>query len=88
MSFTTEEIVPITQFWRNIWKYIKQINDKQKKLALIKNNKLEAVVLPVELYDYMLEKIEDKEIEEIVSKRNIEKSKFENEEEFLKDFLD
>jgi len=83
--FTSSELVPVTKFSRNIWKYLKEIDTSEKKIWLVKNNQLKAVVLPIEEYEYLLEQAENFEIYQQLKQRdNIPQNEYLSEEEFLK----
>ena len=87
--FDVNEIVPVTKFSRNIGKYLVKLRQEDKNYVLIKNNKPQAIVLPIEVYEQLLDEIENKEImEQIKDRVSLPKSEYLSEEEFFKDFLD
>lgn len=52
ISYTREEIVPITEVARGLSNLLKRLVDgEQSKVAVSKNNKLEAVMLSIDEYE-------------------------------------
>ena len=72
ITFTRNEIVSATQFVRQFATFLKRITEsKQEKVAIIKNNEMQAVFIPIEEYERLKaieELAEQKEIFEIVKK--------------------
>lgn len=73
ITFTRNEIVSATQFVRQFATFLKRITEsKQEKIAIIKNNEMQAVFIPIEEYERLKaieELAEQKEIFEIVKSR-------------------
>lgn len=52
ISYTREEIVPVTEVARGFSNLLKKLTDgEQTKVAVSKNNKLEAVMLSIDEYE-------------------------------------
>lgn len=65
-TFARNEIVSSSQFVRNFATLLKQLTEsKQEKIAIIKNNEMQAVMIPVEEYEKL------KSIEEIAERKEI-----------------
>ena len=73
VSYTTNELVPSSQFAKQFGSYLAQIKDNVvEKLAILKNNKVEAIFISKDEYEKMciaLENMEDEEISKIVEDR-------------------
>lgn len=66
VTFARNEIVSSSQFVRNFATLLKQLTEsKQEKIAIIKNNEMQAVMIPVEEYEKL------KSIEEIAERKEI-----------------
>lgn len=66
ITFTRNEIVSSTQFVRQFATFLKRITEsKQEKVAIIKNNEMQAVFIPIEEYERL------KAIEELAEQREI-----------------
>ena len=66
VTFARNEIVSCSQLVRNFATFLKQITEsKQEKIAIIKNNEMQAVMIPVEEYEKL------KSIEEIAERKEI-----------------
>lgn len=66
VTFARNEIVSSSQFVRNFATFLKQLTEsKQEKIAIIKNNEMQAVMIPVEEYEKL------KSIEEIAERKEI-----------------
>lgn len=66
VTFARNEIVSSSQFVRNFATFLKQLKEsKQEKIAIIKNNEMQAVMIPVEEYEKL------KSIEEIAERKEI-----------------
>ena len=86
MWYKTDELVASTVFVRNFWKYLSKIRKKElNKIAILKNNKVEWILLSPELYKEIEDIIEHLEIYNIVKKRN-KKEDFIDGKQFLKKF--
>ena len=66
VTFARNEIVSSSQFVRNFDTFLKQLTEsKQEKIAIIKNNEMQAVMIPIEEYEKL------KSIEEIAERKEI-----------------
>lgn len=66
VTFARNEIVSSSQFVRNFATLLKQLTEsKQEKIAIIKNNEMQAVMISVEEYEKL------KSIEEISERKEI-----------------
>ena len=78
--YTKDEIQSSTAISRNFGGLLDSLRDKKlDKVAVIRNNKMEAVIIPLEEYQYLKESndlIEHKEIYKIIKER--EKEAIEN----------
>lgn len=72
-SFTRDEMVSATAVAKNFGKVVADLVEHRKeKTAVVKNNEVTAVILPVEEYEYMadiVEFVEHLEIYDLVTKR-------------------
>ena len=66
VSYRADELIPSSQFAKQFGSYLKKIKDNAvDKLAILKNNKVEAILISKEEYERMskaLELIENQEI--------------------------
>lgn len=66
VTYATNELIASSDFSKKFGTYLSQIKSHQvEKLAILKNNKVEAVVISKDEYEYMqetLKKIEAKEL--------------------------
>ena len=73
VAYATNELIPSSQFAKQFGSYLAQIkNSAVDKLAILKNNKVEAVLVSKDEYERMsiaLEEIENQEIFKIVEER-------------------
>ncbi len=76
VTYAQNELLSISDFAKSISKTLKNIKDNSiEKIGVLKNNKLEAVVISTEEYerlkelDRIIEEQEDKELLKIVSER-------------------
>ena len=78
VSYTRDEIISITDLARNISSTINSIiNDEKEKIAISKNNKLEAVIIDIEEYERLkkaYELIEHIEIAKTIQERKNSKT--------------
>ncbi len=76
VAYKRDEIISASDMARGFSSILNQIIDKtQDKLAISKNNKLQAVILDIEEYEKLQEAydlLEQKEIEQILSQRTKE----------------
>jgi len=83
-SYTKDEIIPSTTITRNFGDILNRLSQKKlEKVAVIRNNKIEAVILPVESYENLnkMNSLEEqKELYNIIMHRmkNPEKVDFED----------
>ena len=74
VAYRRDEIISITDLARNLSTTLNSIIDYSKdKLAISKNNKIEAVIIPVDEYERMVEayeEIENMEIAKIIEERS------------------
>lgn len=70
ISYTKEEIISSTILGRNIGTVLSSLRDKKlRKVAVIRNNELEAVMLPIDEYERISELSEHIEIANIIKQR-------------------
>jgi prevent-host-death family protein len=57
-SFTQEEIISATEIVRNFSSELKSLTSGEKdKIVIVKNNRFEAVMIPIEEYERMSEAV-------------------------------
>ena len=57
VSYTKEEIVPSSFLTRNLSKILDNLKErKTRKVAVLRNNVIEAVIIPVERYELLIKK--------------------------------
>lgn len=67
VTYSTNELIPSSEFAKKFGSYIKQIKDNSvDKLAILKNNKVEAVIISKDEYEYMKEALKSIEAKRIV----------------------
>lgn len=72
-SFTQEEVISATDVVRNFSSELKSLTSGEKdKLVIVKNNRFEAVIIPIEEYERMSEAV--KILEKIYKKTKIDGS--------------
>lgn len=73
VTYSKEELVGVTEFGKSVGAFLdKVIANPLNKIALVRRNKPEAVIVPIEEYERMQELseyIEQKEIYDIVQER-------------------
>jgi prevent-host-death family protein len=70
-SFTQDEVISATDVVRNFSSELKSLTSGEKeKLVIVKNNRFEAVVIPIEEYERMSEAV--KILEKIYKKTKID----------------
>ncbi len=78
-AFKREEMVSATTVAKNFGKVVAELSERKKeKAAVVRNNEITAVILPVEDYEYMadvVEFVEHLEIYDMVTKRKKSGSK-------------
>lgn len=72
-AFKREEMISATAAAKNFGKVVAELAEhKREKTAVVRNNEITAVILPVEEYEYMadiVEFVEHLEIYDIITKR-------------------
>jgi PHD/YefM family antitoxin component YafN of YafNO toxin-antitoxin module len=72
-TFKRDEVISATSAAKNFGKVVSDLaNHRKEKAVIIKNNKITAVILPAEEYEYMAELVqfvEHVEIFDIITKR-------------------
>ena len=94
VSYTKNELLSITDFTKSISKILGDIKERTiEKVGVLKNNKLEAVVISTQEYERLKEleelmnNIEHKEIYEIIQSRsNTQKSEYISIDDMAKKF--
>ncbi len=78
-AFKRDEMISATAAAKNFGKVVADLAEhKREKAAVVKNNEITAVILPVEEYEYMadiVEFVEHLEIYDIITKRKKSKGK-------------
>ena len=71
VSYTKEEIVGITELGKSLGSYLDKVTSKvNSKIAIIRRNKPEAVIIPIEEYEILqkaYDALEQKEVENILN---------------------
>ena len=74
VAYTRDEIISVSDLARNLSTSLSSLLDyTREKLAISKNNKLEAVIIPIEEYERMreaYEEMENMEIARIIEERS------------------
>ena len=71
LTYTRDEIISSTQLGRNIGSILKDLKSKKiGKVAVIRNNEFEAVLLPIDEYEKIAEIYEHLSIADTISKRS------------------
>ncbi len=67
VSYTTNELIPSSEFAKKFGAYLTQIKEHSvEKLAILKNNKVEAVVISKDEYERMKEALKEIEAQQIL----------------------
>jgi len=78
VTYAKDEIVGITELGKSLGSYLDKITSEMlHKIAIIRRNKPEAVIIPIEEYELLqnaYDRLEQKEIEEILSSMSKEDS--------------
>ena len=86
--YATNELIPSSEFAKKFGKYLSQITTNSiDKLAILKNNRVEAVLVSKDDYERMreaLKYIEDQEIADLIKERTAKPYKTISQEEMLK----
>lgn len=91
-TYTKDELISSTDISKKFWTYLNKVNSwKVKKLWILKNNKIEAVMLSWEVYellwDYIDNFLEDLQINnEIKDRINTKKEDFLDWKKVLEEF--
>ena len=76
VTYAKEEMVGITEFGKSLGKYLDKVTSNTfNKLAIIRRNKPEAVLIPIQEYENLqraYDMLEQKDIEKILSNRTEE----------------
>ena len=87
-TYTTNELIPSSEFAKRFGTYLSQIKSKSiDKFAILKNNKVEAILISKDDYERMseaLEYIENQEIANAIKERTAKPYKTISHEEMLK----
>jgi Phd_YefM. len=68
-TFTKDEIVPSTKVSRNLSSLLNKLKNHQlEKIAVIRNNEMEAILLPIQEYELMQSLLEKDEYKALYSK--------------------
>mgnify|MGYP002629228279 CR=1 FL=1 len=90
VTYTTNELIPSSEFAKKFGSYLAQIkNNALDKIAVLKNNKVEAVLVSKDEYERMseaLEFVENQEIYGIVQERTSKPYKTISMEDMAKKF--
>lgn len=65
MLVESEQIIPITRLQKELTKKVRELSDDGKALYILKNNNMEAVMLPFSEYEYL------KELEDVIERLEI-----------------
>lgn len=67
VTYSTNELIPSSEFAKKFGSYLAQIKDNTvDKLAILKNNKVEAVIISKDEYEAMKEAIKEIEAKKIL----------------------
>ena len=67
VTYSTNELIPSSEFAKKFGTYLAQIQKKKKKkLAILKNNKVEAVIISKDEYENMKEALTQIEAKKII----------------------
>ena len=72
MLVDTNRMIPITKLQKELTKRVRDLSDDNSPLYILKNNKMEAVIMAPDEYAYLMnlaELIEQYEIHDVVKKR-------------------
>ena len=68
ITYGTDELIPSSEFAKKFGMYLSQIKTQSvEKLAILKNNRVEAVVISKDEYESMKETIKQLEAKEIIT---------------------
>lgn len=87
VAYTQEEMVGITELSRGLNSFVEKVKNRTiEKLAIMKNNKPEVIVIPTDEYERMKQALDYQEhlkITQIVEERLAPDAKFISEDELL-----
>lgn len=67
VSYATNELIPSSEFAKRFGSYLSQIKSNTvEKLAILKNNKVEAVIVSKDEYEAMQEALKRQEAQEVM----------------------
>ena len=67
VTYSTNELIPSSEFEKKFGTYLAQIKDNSvEKLAILKNNKVEAVIISKDEYENMKEALKEVESKKIL----------------------
>jgi len=79
VTYAKEEIVGITELTKSLGKYLDVVTSSTfNKLAIVRRNKPEAVIVPIEEYEHMraaTDYLEDLEVAQVIQERVLNKDK-------------
>jgi len=77
VAYARDEMVGITELGKSLGKYLDKLIEKPfNKLAIIRRNEPEAVIIPIEEYEYMKRQadlLEDMQIAQVLKERVLDK---------------
>lgn len=72
MLVETNQMMPITKLQKNLTQTVRKVAEEKKTVYILKNNVMEAVMIPFEKYEYLSaleEAMENSEIAEMIKTR-------------------
>lgn len=85
-TYTTEELISSSKLIKNFWAYISKVSSHElDKIWVLKNNKLDAVIISWDTYDLFEELLEYIEIFDSIKDR-VKSDDFIDWDELLKEF--
>ena len=76
VTYAKEEMIGITEFGKSLGKYLDKVTSHTfNKLAIVRRNKPEAVIIPIQEYENLkmaYDMLEQKDIERILNNRTAE----------------
>ena len=77
VAYARDEMVGITELGKSLGKYLDKLIEKPfNKLAIIRRNEPEAVIIPIQEYEYMRRQadlLEDMQIAQVIKERVLDK---------------
>ncbi len=69
-TYSTDELISSSVISKNFWAYLSKVsNNEIEKIWVLKNNKVDAVIIPVETYEYFQDLFEHIEIYNSIKER-------------------